>query len=130
MSQKIEHNVGCCGGHGWPGRALLFYVWIFIFISGSSNKGTAYDEFIMKICSTNNWSFFRTLLSLGYLKRSFKNMYRYYKLKFFPIPFAKLGGQCPDAGLVDLNGNRKSLLLDYSMKNPTIPLILNMGSYT
>ena len=110
--------------------SALFYVWIFIFISGSSSKGDPYDEFIMKICAASNLSFFRTLLTWGYLKRSFKNCYRYHKLKWFPVPEAKLGSFCPDAKLVDLKGGYKSLLSDYASQYENIPLILNMGSYT
>lgn len=110
--------------------ALLFYIWIFIFVSGSANKGQAYDQFIMDICSKSTFSFFKTLLSFGYLKRSFKTFYRYYRLKFFPVEFAQLGKKSPDAKLIDLNGNEKSLLKDYIEKSYDMPLILNMGSYT
>ena len=110
--------------------ALLFYVWIFIFISGSANKGQPYDKFIMDICSSSTFSFFKTLLSWGYFKRSFKTFYRHYRLKFFPVHFAELGKKSPDAKLIDLDGNVKSLLKDYIEKSYSMPLILNMGSYT
>jgi hypothetical protein len=113
--------------------ALLFYIWIFIFVipGGAGPSGKPYDNFIMKICSSSDLAFFRTILTWGYFKRSFKTFYKFYKLALFPVPFAKLGGVAPDAKLVDLDGNSKSLLLDYIKKcPPSIPLILNMGSYT
>lgn len=105
-------------------------MWIFIFISGSGNKGTAYDAFIKKICSNINFAFFRTILTWGYLKRSSKNCVRHHRLNFLPVPTAELGKPCPDAKLVDLNRNTKHLLADYVAQCGSILLILNMGSYT
>lgn len=110
---------------------LLFYLWVYIFISGSSPKGGAYDKFIMGICTSSDFNFFKTLLCWGYFKRSAKECIKAYKLYFFPVPMAKLGGKAPDAKLVDLNGNSKSLVEDYIKKmGPSIPLIINIGSYT
>lgn len=115
---------------GLAAFALLFYVWIFIFISGSCNTGQAYDKFIMNICSSSGLAFFKTILTWGYLKRSFKNCLRHYRLKFFPVPAAELWKPCPEATLVDLHGNTKYLLKDYINQPSSMPIILNMGSYT
>jgi hypothetical protein len=123
------------GAVWWGAIALVLgvllsfvYIWTFIFISGSRHTGKPNDELIMRLCSKGNTSFAQTLFTWGYLKRSFKNFYRYYRLKLYPAPFAKLGNRCPDARLVDLDGNMRSLL-DYEL-DFDIPLILNMGSYT
>ncbi len=109
--------------------SLLFYFWVFIFISGSSPKGKEYDKFIMNMCSSSDFAFFKTLLSWGYFKRSFKNCCRHWRLTFFPVQFAKLGEKAPDAKLIDMAGNVK-YLADYIKQSSSIPLILNMGSYT
>ncbi len=113
--------------------ACLFYIWIFIFVipGGTGPSGKPYDKFIMQICSKSDFSFFKTLLSWGYFKRSFKTFVRFYKLALFPVEFALLGKPSPDAKLIGLDGKEKSLLADYIKKCPAgIPLILNMGSYT
>lgn len=111
--------------------ALAFYLWIFIFIGGSSPKGQPYDKFIMDICTSSDFNFFKTLLCWGYFKRSAKECIKAYKLWFFPVPMAELGGKAPDAKLVDLDGKSKSLVEDYIKKmGPSRPLIINIGSYT
>lgn len=111
--------------------AIAFYIWVYIFISGSSPKGKAYDKFIMDICTSSDFNFFKTLLCWGYFKRSAKECFKAYKLRFFPVPMAKFGEKAPDAKLVDLNGKSLSLVEDYIKKmGPSKPLIINIGSYT
>ena len=109
---------------------LLFYIWIFIFISGAPSKGREYDKFVMKICSKSGWTFFRTLLTWGYFKRSFKTFLRHYRLKFFPVPQAELNCIAPNAQLVSLDGSKTTLWSKYISETEKMPLILNMGSYT
>jgi hypothetical protein len=41
-----------------------------------------------------------------------------------------LGKPCPDASVVTLDGEKRSLLTDFVLTCPSTPLILNMGSYT
>jgi hypothetical protein len=127
------------GAVGWSTIALVLvlllsaaflYIWTFIFIRNSGPKGQPLNEYVMKLCSKRSLSFARSLFTWGYCKRAFKNCYRYYRLKLYPAPFAKLGKRCPDAKLVDLDGNVRSLLADYVDLNSDIPLVLNMGSYT
>ncbi len=109
--------------------ALVGYIFVFIFVSGSKPSGGNYDKFVHETCSSKT-PFIKTVLTFGYFKRTFKQFYQHYKLKLFPVPKAQLGKACPDAKLVTLNGEMKSLLANYVNVNPEIPLILNMGSYT
>jgi hypothetical protein len=111
---------------------ILLYIFAFIFLSGSKATGAAYDAFVMDICSPNgDKAFIRTVFTWGYFKRSFKQFYQHYRLKWFPVPKATLGSRCPDAKLVSLDGEELSLLDDFVNKmDPDMPLILNMGSYT
>lgn len=119
-------------GLGVASFALFFYIFIFIFISGSSNTGQAYDKFIMTICSPKgDGEFFKTVLTWGYFKRSFKRFYQHYRLVLFPQPRAELGKPCPDATVITLeNQGVRSLLRDYIDNAGDMPVILNMGSYT
>lgn len=109
--------------------ALMLYCWSFIMRIGTGPSGKPYDEFVFQVCSPKGEeAFMKTTYTWGFFKRSFKRCFRYYKLKLFPVPFARLGKKCPDAKLIALDGKVKSLLKDYVLKEPSIPLILNMGS--
>ena len=131
MLQTLRHPYVIGGGVLiLAAAALLVYIFLFIFLSGSHATGAEYDKFIMDICSpSGSSSFFKTVLTFGYFKRSFKNFYTYYKVLLFPVPTATLGGPCPDAKLVALDGTA-TRLQDYIDSTRGIPLILNMGSYT
>jgi hypothetical protein len=111
--------------------ALFFYVLSLIITNGSSPQGKTYDKFVQDICNPKGrFSFLRTVLTYGYLKRTTKLCLRHWHMKLFPQPTAELGKPCPDAALVTLNGEARSLLRDYVQKESHIPLILNFGSYT
>jgi hypothetical protein len=118
------------------GAGVVFfclYVFLFIFLTGSSNQGRPYDKFIMDICSPKgDGDFFKTVFTFGYCKRTVKRFLQYYRLKFFPQPTAELHKPAPDATIVTLNGETRSLVRDYveECQKLRIPLILNMGSYT
>ncbi len=117
-------------GGGITALGFFLYSWQFIFLHGSSPSGKAYDLFVKKVCSSGDVDFLKTILTFGYYKKSFSRMIWYYRLKFFPVPTATLGESAPDAKIVTLDGQVKSLLKDYINVNSDIPLILNMGSYT
>ena len=111
--------------------ALVIYIFLFPFLSGSKNSGGAYDKFVMEICCPKgDDTFLQTLLSWGYFKRSFKNFVRHYRLKLFPVPSAQLGKRCPDCQVVTLDGKVKSLLKDYLEVDSDLPIVINLGSYT
>lgn len=77
------------------------------------------------------FDFVISVFTIGYFKSSMKRCLRYYKLKFWPVPAAKKGTACVDATLFDLKGNQISLLNDILKVAPkSMPIILNMGSYT
>jgi len=119
------------GAVGIVGVALFLYIFAFIFTNGSSPQGRSYDKFIQDMCNPKGqFSFLQTVLTYGYLKRTTKLCIRHWRLKLFPQPTAELGKPCPDATLVTLNNESKSLLRDYVHKDTHIPLILNFGSYT
>jgi hypothetical protein len=122
------------GGVAIAAIALFLYIFAFVFLPSdpeSTNKGRPYDKFIMDTCSPKgDAAFFQTVFTFGYLKRTTKKFFQYYRLKLFPQPQASVGRPCPDATLVTLEGKIKSLIDDYVKKEPNMPLILNMGSYT
>jgi hypothetical protein len=114
------------------GAVLLFlHVFLFIFTSGSSpGKDAAQDEFIDQTCAPNK-TLINTVVTWGYFKATWRRCKNYYRLLLFPQPRAILGKIAPDAKIVNLTGEEKSLVSDYISKMPMgMPLILNMGSYT
>jgi hypothetical protein len=115
------------------GVVLFLYIFLFIFLSGEGNRGRAYDKFIMAICSPQgDGAFFMTVFTFGYLKRTWKRFLQHYRLKLFPQPTATLNKPAPDAAVVTLSGEKRSLLKDFIQETQkmNMPLILNMGSYT
>lgn len=113
------------------GFALFVYIFLFIFLSGPEARSKAYDKFVMEICSPNgDFAFIKTVFTFGYFKRSFKRFCQYYRLKLFPQPRAEVGKRAPDATVVTLDGEKRSLLKDFLLDAGDMPVILNMGSYT
>ncbi len=111
---------------------LFFYIYLFIFISGP-NRARAFGRIYGEIVSpgpNGERPFIKSITNWGFFKRSFKSFLRHYRLMLFPVPKAVAGKACPDAHLVTLSGESKSLLKDYVKVNNEMPLILNMGSYT
>jgi predicted metal-dependent hydrolase len=111
--------------------ALLFYIFVFLFIPRKYEPRKMVEKIIVWVKSpTAVLKFWRTILTIGYMKRAIKKFYQYYRLKFSPQPRAEEGKSCPNATVVNLDGEMKSLLHDFVQVDPHIPLILNMGSYT
>jgi hypothetical protein len=109
---------------------ILYYIGSFVMVKYSSpNKDPEYDKWVRDVCAPTG--ILKTLLTVGYFKASLKIIFRHYKQFFLSIPVAELGKPAPDACVVDLCGNKKSLRNDYfANMQKSMPLILNFGSYT
>jgi len=113
------------------GVCIFLHTWLFVIMGGSQPCGKPYDNFIMQICSPKGYlHFISTVFTWGYFKCSMKMCFRYYMSQLLAAPKAKIGSKCPDMKVISLDGQTLSLLSDYVMQDPSIPLILNMGSYT
>lgn len=66
----------------------------------------------------------------SYFKYSLKTCLRYYGASILNKARVKLGDKCADTVVVTLNGIQKSLVRDFLLLDPAVPVILNMGSYT
>lgn len=113
--------------------AFYIYIWNFTLLESPAPFNAKYNKFVMKVSSPKGVKqFIRTLFSFGYFRKSFARFLRYYRLKIFPVSRAEAGEKAPDATLVTLDGQTRSLLKDYILdpRFNDIPLILNMGSYT
>ena len=109
---------------------LIFYIFAFIFVSGSSPSGKPYDSFVDKTCSPSQTAFFKTVFTWGYFKASYRRFHNFYKLKILRRPQASLGSKCPcDINLIRLDGSTKSLGA-YLLEAGDCPVVLNFGSYT
>lgn len=84
------------------------YIFGFIFIHGSipgANKKQ--DEFIDKTCAPSG--LLKTVLTWGYTKATWRRFLVHYKGVLYPQPQAKLGQRAPDAVLITLDGQARSL---------------------
>ena len=132
--------------------ALFLHAWLFVLLS-SQPKGQPYDDFILRISSPKGFfHFVKTLFTYGlelaifyyifiifanlyffmncrYLKYSIKTCYRYYNSLLSGSARAMLGKTCLDTSVVTLEGEVRSLRAFFP-GNPSVPIILNMGSYT
>jgi len=104
----------------------------FPFLVGSSpDVDPKYAEFVMRVCGYQNGGFLWTLCSWHYFTWSLRQMLQHHYLQLFPGTIAAPGQQAPDAEIVTLTGQAKSLLKDYIQALPAdVPMVLNFGSYT
>lgn len=71
-------------------------------------------------------------LKWGFLKSSFRNFVRFCRrnLTLARRDRVAVGRPCIDAPVVDLSGNVRSLTGDYIVGSGSVPLVLNVGSYS
>jgi hypothetical protein len=113
--------------------ALFIYAALFMIIHKSKPRDPVkqrnHSKWVSTVCAPEG--IINTVYSWGYVRASFTRCWNYYKVRIWPVPFALEGQKAPDAKLVDLHGNPKSLLHDYIQAMPAgKPIILNMGSYS
>lgn len=102
--------------------ALVTYIWLFMFIHRAS-----LSRFITRLLSPNGVSFLKSILSIGYMKTSFKQFLKFYYSIIFSEPTTLLGSKAIDAQVHTLSGEIKYLKQNYF---DDTPLILNIGSYS
>mmetsp|Transcript_26196 Transcript_26196/g.44171 ORF Transcript_26196/g.44171 Transcript_26196/m.44171 type:complete len:128 (+) Transcript_26196:70-453(+) len=112
--------------------SLLFMVYIyhFIFLHGSPNKGTDNDKWIRLVVFGPKGDITKTTRTWGFFKASFREFRRYCRTLFSTEPQATMGKIAPGGDVFTLDGE-KSSLEDFIDGVPRdMPLILNIGSYT
>jgi hypothetical protein len=111
--------------------AVLIYALMYMFLMGSSpGDNPALDAFIQSTLSSKSDKngFMKSVFTFGYMKASLRRFWAAHRV-YFSMTVAEKGKTAPDALVVTIRGEEKSLRGEY-IKKTSVPLILNMGSYT
>lgn len=109
---------------------LVVYIYHFIFIHGSPNKGTDNDKWIRQVAFGPKGDIGKTITTWGFFKASFREFRRYYRTLFSMEPQATIGKVAPGGDVFTLDGEQTSLEDFIDAVPRDMPLILNIGSYT
>lgn len=112
---------------------LFIYGLGYMFLMGSSpGEHPALDAFIKSTLSTGDGKgrgMLDSVLTFGYVKATFRRFYATYRA-YFTMTIAQEGKQAPDAAVVTLSGELKTLHAIFQSVPSGHPIVLNCGSYT
>jgi hypothetical protein len=111
--------------------AAVFAVWISPFVLGGGKSDSEYSDWVLSISGGRRFAL--SLFRWGYFKYAARNLTARISRALRGVPVTKLGGPVPDAAVVRLDGRPCRLheaITEVSGGNPSLPVVLNFGSYT